>query len=199
MMKKMAVLVAVAMLMVVGGCTNPVIPADRGDGGGVLFLETQQYGWVEIVAATPGTIHWGDSFEDVAYTQASTPGTYTHYFGDAGVYAVRMFDGDIVTAELTVEVPAVRGHVELVGADGLTITVRHYAEDEVHDRSLGFAERTYWIEWGDGEATTITSHEYYALSRDRVHVYAKAGTYEVAVRSPGQGTTPSFTVTVTDT
>jgi len=196
MMRKTAALVAVVALILVGGCTNPIVQANKGDGGGILFLESQHYGWVEMRVESPGTIHWGDSFDVDAYTEAAGPGLYKHLYGSPGVYAARLLDREYELAELTIQVPTVRGHVELIAVDGLTITVRHYAADEEFDRSEGFAERTYWIEWGDGEATTITSHEYYALGRDRPHTYARPGTYSIGVRSPGQGTTPSFTVTV---
>jgi hypothetical protein len=196
---RVVVLAVVGVLALAGGCTNPTSIMHRGDGGGILSIDEQQYGWVQmLVSYEGGKIHWGDSYSDSAYTQVTGARAYSHFYGRPGVYDARLLDGDIELADLVIQVPLVRGRVELVGTGGLTINVRHYAEDEIYDWTVGFAPRTYWIEWGDGESSAINSHEYYALGRERPHTYKQAGTYDVSVRSPGQGTVYCFSVTLSE-
>jgi hypothetical protein len=187
MVQKAAVLAALAALVLVAvGCTSPVIPAGKGDGGGILFFESNVYGWVSInVAASEGRIHWGDSYDVSSYTDVAQAGVYSHYFSRAAVYSARLMDGQVVLADLTLPVPVIRGHVELVSADKQSVTVRHY----------GITDVTYWIEWGDGEATAISSREYYAFGSERTHSYAKPGTYTVGIRTYGESEVDCFTVT----
>jgi hypothetical protein len=189
MMRKMGVLVVLAALIVVLGCTNPAIVSDRtaGDGDGILSLDGSIYGWITIyVGASSGRIHWGDSFEAGSYSDVTTPGRYSHYFDRVGVYSVRLMEGEAALAALSVPVPMIRGHVEKVSVHGLAVTVRHY----------GVAEVTYWIEWGDGGATAISSREYYTSGSERTHAYANPGTYIVGIRSYQQTQVDCFTVTI---
>jgi len=201
-MKRVAVAVTMlAILILAAGCLDPinpiVPPAPIVDDEPLLKLEREFYGWVEVsVRAGTWTIHWGDGFDSDAYTAAG-PGTYTHYFGTPGVYAVRLLELNTEIETLAVPIREVRGHLELVAVGGQTIIVRHQAADENYQVVSGLVDTVYCIEWGDGEGMTIAANEYYTSGNDRSHRYRTPGTYTVSLRSSRHPLTPHFTVTVT--
>jgi hypothetical protein len=181
MMRRAVVLGAVvglcAVLFLVGGCTDILglsgRDAARTGDGGILTVESVISGWVEVYVATAGgDVHWGDSFDKDAYTIVRGVGVYSHYYKQAGVYGVRIFIGEEEHDAVIVPVENPRGYVRLGEHAGMTISVEQWGAD------LDF----YFIEWGDGEGTPITSREYYAEGRIRTHTYAEPGTYTVGIR-----------------
>lgn len=202
-MKRVLVAATMAVILALAtGCLNPVAPivppTPVVDDEPLLRIEREFYGWVEITLRTGfGTIHWGDSFEDDAYAVALGPGVFAHYYGTPGVYAMRLLDGLTEIETLAVSVREVRGHLELVAVNGQAVMVRHQAADENYQVVTGLVDTIYVIEWGDGQGTTISANEYYALGNERSHRYRVPGVYTISMRSSKHPLTPYFTVTVT--
>lgn len=172
-------LLAVAVLGLAAGCAALDMVGNSAKSG---YSMTGQYlvvskgsvaGWVEVEAATPGDIHWGDSYDEASYTTITKAGTYGHYFRTEGVYAVRLIQNDVNVVDVAIaEIPHSGWYVRLARTEGNTIVATAY----------GPVGQTGWIVWGDTSLTTVSINYGGTTGLEWSHTYTAPGTYEVGIR-----------------
>jgi len=183
-MNRMRVIPAILSLLILAGCTAPVVlpPAS------LLQLEivAEDQGWVQVsVAGIPTTgykILWGDVDTSYGITSvAPWEGLYEHFYqaveGERSGeqiptgYQITLVDEDgNIVDQKSIWIASVVCHVELVSLAGRVITVEYWGRFGID----------YSISWGDH----FTDH--FAVSTQSSggtasHTYAAPGTYSVGM------------------
>lgn len=188
---------AVAAMVVVAalafaGCdlvTTTERSATSGDMQVSLLLVDQ--GWVEVELSGPVggyRVHWGDSYLEESYTDVSGPGTYTHWYPREGRYAAALLSGETELVIVSVPVPVVSHHLEVIAHSGRQVTVRFWGDEDV----------AYEINWGTLDYSITPGPQRNYHNGMTVHAngsptgdvcsyeYYQAGTFDISMRTIGE-------------
>jgi len=197
-MKRMRVAAAIVSLLILAGCTAPIITPPTV--AQLEILEEDQ-GWVQVrVTGIPSAgyrILWGDA--ETSYGTADVVPwneLYVHFYqavlgGASGKQVPTEYEivlinekGHVVAQE-SILIASVVCHLELLGLEDREVTVQYWGRFGID----------YSISWGDSSADHLTVSTQDA-SDTATHTYSAPGTYAVGMEEIWAPMRIFFTITV---
>ncbi|MFC2105789.1 hypothetical protein ACFLS0_03460 [Candidatus Bipolaricaulota bacterium] len=184
-MSRMRVVAAVLSLLILAGCTAPVVPPPASASLQLEIVE-ENLGWVQVrLAGVPTAgyrILWGDVTTSYGISDvAPWEGLYEHFYqaveGERSGeqiptgYQITLVDEDgNIVDQKSIWIAAVVCHLELVSLEGREITVEYWGRFGID----------YSISWGDHFADHVVVSSQSARGTAS-HTYAAPGTYSLGM------------------
>ena len=197
-MRRMRVVATVLSLLILAGCTAPIIPSPTGT---QLEILEQDQGWVQVrvtgVLSTGYHILWGDAETSYGTTDVVVGnGLYTHFYqailgGMSGEQVPTEYEIDLVNeeghvvAQESILIASVVCHLELVSLEGGEVTVQYWGRFGID----------YSISWGDNFADHLTVSMQSATGT-ATHTYSAPGTYALGMEEIWAPMRVFFTIVV---
>ena len=197
-MKRMRVVPAILSLLILAGCTGPIVTLPTVS---QLEIVKEDEGWVQVrttgIPTTGFRILWGDA--DTSYGISNVvPGEehYEHFyqavFGARSgeqiptQYAISLIDGDGHIIDQTSTLVALSDcYLELVSLEGRQVTVKYWGRFGID----------YSISWGDQFADHVMINMQTATGL-LSHTYTSAGIYTLGMEEIWSPRQTFFTITV---